>query len=77
MRAYKIKCFKPEESKELTSYLRDFGGATLEEQLALASRLENFAAARAEQCEKDGKRLGNMYFRLLVLLGLAIILILA
>lgn len=72
-----IKCLKPAESKELIGYLKGFGGSALDEQLALASRLESYAAEMAQAAEKDGAKLGNMYFRLLVLLGLAIILILA
>ena len=72
-----IKCLKAAECKELLGYLKSFGGSALEEQLSLADRLAGFAADRAAECEKDTKRLGNMYFRLLVLLGLAIILILA
>ena len=72
-----IKCLKPAESKELLGYLGGFGGSTLEQQIALAARLESFASERALAAEKDSSRLGNMYFRLLVLLGLAIILILA
>lgn len=72
-----IKCLKPAESKELLGYLKGFGGSALDEQLALASRLESYAAEMAQAAEKDSAKLGNMYFRLLVLLGLAIILILA
>ncbi len=71
-----LKCLKSAESKELLGYLKSFGGSALEEQLALADRLASYASERAAECEKDTKRLGNMYFRLLVLLGLAIILIL-
>lgn len=72
-----IKCLKPAENKELASYVGGFGGYTLDEQLALAARLENFAAEKFKSCQTETKRLGNMYFRLLVLLGLAIILVLA
>lgn len=68
---------KPNESRELIACLKDFGGSSLDEQLALAAKLESFASQMAQTCEKESKRLGNMYFRLFVLLGLAILIILA
>lgn len=77
MSGIEIKCLKAEDGKKLVACLKDFGGSELSEQIALANRLEELAASRAEECAKDTKRLGNMYFRLLALLGLAIILILA
>lgn len=72
-----IKCLKPAENKELVGCLGGFGGSTLQEQIALAERLEKLAADRSEQCAKECDKLGNMYFKLSVLLGLAIIVALA
>ncbi len=77
MTGIKISVLKGEEQKEFLAYLAELGGSELSGQLALAGRLEAYALAKAEKCEDESKRLGGMYFRLCVLLGLAIILILA
>lgn len=65
------------EREEILDYICSTGMTSLGDQLSSAARLEDYALKKATECEKDTKRLGGMYFKLCVLLGLAVILILA
>ncbi len=69
--------FKTEEKEEMLDFLGSLGKTELKDQLALAARFAARMQERHKKCEEDSKRLGGMYFKLCVLLGLAIILILA
>lgn len=72
-----IPLLKTEEKKELFDFFDGMGKTMLDEQLAHAA----YYAKRFEQaktkCEEENKRLGGTCFKLCVLLGLAVLLILA
>lgn len=68
---------KTQERKEVLDFVFSLGKSALADQLALIGRAEEKFIQKQRQCADDSKRLGGMYFKLFVLLGLAIILILA
>ncbi len=72
-----ISALKAEEKKEIVSFLCALGKSTLDDQLSLINAYNLTFEQRRDKCAKDSKQLGSMYFKLCVLLGLAIILILA
>ncbi len=71
-----ISILKAEEKKEIISFLCALGKSTLDDQLSLINSYNITFEQRRDKCAKDSKQLGSMYFKLCVLLGLAIILIL-
>jgi len=68
---------KREEKAELFDFLCGRGKSALGDQLATVAHYNEIFEKRRKKCEEDSKKLGNMYFKLCVLLGLAIMLILA
>ena len=70
-----IGCFKESEKKEVTKYIYSIGSLPYAESLNMTDRMiENYKQLK-EKSETEAKKLGSMYFKLLVLLGFAIMLI--
>lgn len=68
---------KKEEKKQLADFLSVLGTTALGDQLdGLRRAREEFGSKRAK-CAEESKRLGGMYFKLAVLIGIALIVILA
>lgn len=74
---FKISILKADEQMELQRFFQPLGKSVLSEQLAHITNFQKLFETRADDCEKDSKKLGNMYFKLCVLMGLALLLILA
>lgn len=68
---------KKEEKTELFDFLCGQGKSALDDQLATVAHYNESFEKKRKKCEEDSKKLGNMYFKLCVLLGIAIMLILA
>jgi len=72
-----IPILKAAEKKEVIAFLGESGKNSLEDELRFVNyHLENFQK-KQKKCEEESKKMGGMYFKLLVLLGIAIMLILA
>lgn len=68
---------RKEEKRQLSDFLSALGKTALREQIAEITRAaEEFAAKRAV-CAEESRRLGGMYFKLAVLVGIALIVMLA
>lgn len=72
-----IKHLKPAEKKEVLAFLGELGKSALDEQLAVVARAEKKFDMCRSKCAEESKKQGGMYFKLCVLLGLALIVILA
>lgn len=68
---------KADEKREIASFFCGLGKTTVEDQVAMIRGYEKIFEDKRAKCAKDSKQLGSMYFKLCVLLGLALILILA
>jgi len=68
---------KEGEKKELNDFFLDLGKTSLADQLANIKRAEEEFEKKRSKCKEESVRLGGMYFKLLVLLGIALIVILA
>ncbi len=68
---------KAEEKKEILSFLCGSGKSALNDQLSQVAHYREKFEQRRKKCEDDSKKLGGMFFKLCVLLGIAIMLILA
>lgn len=68
---------KTEEKKEVLAFLCGTGKNALSDQLTQVAHYKEIFEQKRKKCEEDSKKLGGMYFKLCVLLGLAILLILA
>ena len=53
------------------------GRTALDDQLSSASHWKEVFAAKRSKCAEETKRLGGMYFKLAVLLGIALIVLVA
>lgn len=73
----RVNALRPDEKKEVVSFFTEINKSSLDDQLACCEHFKNVFEGKKAKCEADAKRLGGMYFKLCVLLGLAIILILA
>ncbi len=65
------------EKEALLSFLTELGKSSLSDQLGIVAKAETEFTAKQKQCEDEYKRYGNTYFKLAVLIGIAIIVILA
>lgn len=72
-----IPILKTDEKKEILDFFDGMGKTMLDEQLAHAKYYQNMFEKAKAKCEDEAKRLGATYFKLCVLLGLAVMLILA
>lgn len=68
---------KPDEKKEMKEFLSALGRTALDDQLSSASHWKEVFAAKRSKCAEETKRLGGMYFKLAVLLGIALIVLVA
>ncbi len=68
---------KADEKTEIASFFCGLGKTTVEDQIAMIHGYEKMFDDKKTKCAKESKQLGTMYFKLCVLLGLALILILA
>lgn len=66
-----------EEKKEFASFLRSLGGAEFRTQLEEAARAEKMFAEKRAVTAEQSVRLGGMWFKLAVLVGIALIVLLA
>ena len=73
----KCRLLKNDETKDLTTFLCNLGKTDLKDQLSHVSHYEKCFEKKTDECEEQNKKTGSMYFKLCVLLGLAVILILA
>ncbi len=72
-----VSFLKNEEKKQIADFFSALGKTALDDQLSHAGYYENVFEAKRAKCEDESKKLGGMYFKLCVLLGIAIMLILA
>lgn len=68
---------KNEEKKQIADFFSALGKTSLDDQLSHIGYYENMFESKRAKCEDESKKLGGMYFKLCVLLGIAIMLILA
>lgn len=68
---------KPDEKKEILTFLCTLGKTSLDDQLKNVNRAQAIFSQKRDELAKENKKLGGMYFKLCVLLGLAIIIFLA
>lgn len=68
---------KDGEIKDLERFFSALGKSALNEQLNLISAFYNTCDERYKVCKEETKRLGGMYFKLFVLLGVALMIIVA
>ena len=68
---------KANEKKEIVAFLCGSGKSALNDQMAFVTYHKDVFEQKLKKCEDDSKKLGGMYFKLFVLLGIAILLILA
>lgn len=73
----KFRLLKNDEIKELNTFLCNLGKTDLKDQLSHVGHYEKCFEIKTNECEEQSKKTGSMYFKLCVLLGLAVILILA
>ena len=72
-----VRVLKADEKKELLSFLCKGGKSALNDQLSFVGYYKDIFEQKQKKCEQESKKLGGTYFKLCVLLGLAIMLILA
>lgn len=72
-----IAKLKTDEKKEVLSFLCGGGKNALNDQLAFVNYHKEIFEQKLKKCENENKKMGGMYFKLFVLLGIAIMLILA
>lgn len=72
-----VSILKTDEKKQLVSFFSTLGKTDLKDQLAHVGYFKNVFEQKQKTCEEESKKLGNMYFKLCVLAGIAIMLILA
>lgn len=68
---------KTEEKKEMKEFLSALGKTSLADQLDAAAHWKETFGGKRAKCAEETKRLGGMYFKLAVLLGIALIVVLA
>lgn len=68
---------KNSEKKTVIEFLNGLGTNSLDDELAHVKRAESLFQASEKKCAEETKKLGGMYFKLAVLLGIAIIVMLA
>lgn len=72
-----VSILKTDEKKQLVSFFSMLGKTDLNDQLSHAGYYKNLFEQKQKTCIEENKKLGNMYFKLCVLAGIAIMLILA
>ncbi len=65
-----------EEKEELILFFNTLGKTSYNEQQSFLDKSESIFLSRVKKCEDDYKKKGNMYFKLFVLLGIALMVIL-
>ena len=66
-----------DEKKPIADFFSALGKTALNDQLSHIGYYENVFESKKSKCEDESKKLGGMYFKLCVLSGIAIMLILA
>lgn len=74
---FDISLLKEDEKRQMQAFFSPLGKSVLSEQISHISNFQKRFEEKASECEKESKRLGNMYFKLCVLIGLALLLIFA
>ena len=72
-----VSILKTDEKKQLASFFSALGKTDLKDQLSHVGYYKNLFEQKQKVCEDESKKLGNTYFKLCVLAGIAIMLILA
>lgn len=72
-----VAMLKTDEKKEIADFFTSLGKTNLDDQLTHVAYYKNIFEQKRKTCEEEQGKLGSMYFKLCVLLGLAILLILA
>lgn len=72
-----VSLLKNDEKKQIADFFSALGKTALDDQLSHIGYYENVFESKRAKCEDESKKLGGMYFKLCVLLGIAIMLILA
>ena len=68
---------RAEEKKQLEGFLSSLGRTPLADQTESAEHMRGEFAAKRAKCAEESKRLGGMYFKLAVLTGIALLVMLA
>lgn len=66
---------KKEEKSEVLTFLNGLGKTPAKEQIAFVEKNESLFKTRLKQAEENEKKKGNMFFKLFVLLGIALMVI--
>lgn len=72
---FDISLLKDEEIRQVSAFFLPLGKSVLNEQIAHIKSFQKLFDERRDECDKESKKLGNMYFKLCVLIGLALLLI--
>lgn len=72
-----VSILKKDEKNEICTFLSSLGKTALDDQMTIAKAYEKIFDDKKKKCANESKQFGNMYFKLSVLLGLALILILS
>lgn len=77
LNSLRVPTLKSDEKKQVCAFLCERGKNSLKDQIAFVEYYKSLFEAKHKKCEDDNKKTGNMFFKLCVLLGIAIMLILA
>lgn len=72
---YDISLLKEDEKRQMQAFLSSLGKSVLSEQIAHINSFQKAFDEKMSECDAESKKLGNMYFKLCVLIGLAVLLI--
>ncbi len=75
--ATEVAKLRAEEKKQLEGFLSSLGRTPLADQSESAEHMRGEFAAKRAKCAEESKRLGGMYFKLAVLTGIALLVMLA
>ena len=70
-----IAHLKKEEKSEVLTFLNGLGKTPTKEQISFVEKGEEIFKARLKNAEENEKKKGNMFFKLFVLLGVALMVI--
>lgn len=73
---FDISLLKDDEKRQMQAFFSPLGKSVLGEQIAHICSFQKAFEEKTIECGGESKKLGNMYFKLCVLIGLALLLIL-
>ena len=73
----RLSFLKPDEKQSVDSALAGLGKSVYDEQVAFVKRWQAEFKEKADKCASENKKYGGMYFKLCVLLGIALLILIA